>query len=116
MPVREWESRIFRRRPGGPALHEVLQKPSILEFTPTEAWPLGWILVSVDLGKGSLKTLYPAVTVGGDFSNISVLLCPQCGHMLRGMGKGLPVACMECGFPNAEHGWKAVDDGSRTTR
>jgi len=102
-----WEPAVFKRKPDGPALHEVLQKPTILEFVPVEPWPLGWKPAPVQ--NGPLKTLVPVYGLGGDFSNIAVLLCPKCGHVLRGLGKGIPVVCLNCGFPSSdEFEWKKV--------
>jgi hypothetical protein len=83
--------------------HETLQKPAIFEVTPTERWPLGWRPTSTT---GELKTLAPVYNLKGNFSSITVLPCPQCGHVLRGLGKGIPVVCLECGFPSHEHGWR----------
>ena len=106
-PHNNWEPRVFKRKPQAPALHELLQKPSIFEVTPTERWPLGWRPVSTT---GEFKTLFPVYNLRGDFSSITVLLCPQCGSVLRALGKGIPVVCLECGFPSTEHGWKREDD------
>jgi ParB/RepB/Spo0J family partition protein len=101
-----WEPKVFKRKPEAPALHEMLQKISILDAVPTDSWPIGWKPVAA---KGAVKSLFPVYQLKGDFSTITVLLCPECGHVLRGLGKGLPVVCLECGFPNAENGWKKVD-------
>jgi hypothetical protein len=98
-----WEPRVFMRKPEAPALHETLQKPTILEVTPTERWPLGWRPMKTS---GEFKTLVPTYNLKGDFSSVTVLLCPQCGHVLRGLGKGIPVVCLECGFPSTENGWR----------
>jgi hypothetical protein len=102
-----WEPKLFKRKPEAPALHELLQKPTILEVTPTERWPLGWRPMSTS---GEFKTLVPTYNLKGDFSSVTVLLCPQCGLILRALGKGIPVVCLECGFPSTEHGWKREDD------
>jgi hypothetical protein len=102
---KNWEPHVFKRKPQAPALHELLQKPSLLEITPTEKWPIGWRAAST-----TGKTLFPVYQLKGDFSSVTVLLCPQCGHILRALGKGIPVVCMECGFPSTEHGWKREDD------
>jgi hypothetical protein len=103
--IKLWEPRVFKRKPDTPALHELLQKPSIFGVTPTSPWPPGWKPISV--AGGSLKTLVPALTLGGDFSSVAVMLCPDCGNVLRGLGKGIPVVCLECGFPSNElHGWR----------
>ncbi len=103
-----WEPKVFKRKPESPALHELLQNPSILEVTPTMAWPVGWRPVSVTPRKGGINTLHPIVVVGGDFSSVVVMLCPECGHVLRGLGKGIPVVCLECGFPctKLDLGWR----------
>jgi hypothetical protein len=105
---KSWEPRIFKRKPEAPALHEMLQKPKIFEFTPNDRWPLGWRPVSTT---GAFKTHSPVYDLGGDFSSITVLLCPQCGSVLRALGKGIPVVCLHCGFPSTEQGWKREDDG-----
>jgi hypothetical protein len=98
-----WEPKLFKRKPEAPALHELLQKPTILEVTPTERWPLGWRPMSTS---GEFKTPVPTYNLKGDFSSVTVLLCPLCGHVLRGLVKGIPVVCLECGFPSHEHGWR----------
>jgi len=108
IPHKNWEPHVFKRKPQAPALHELLQKPSLLEITPTEKWPSGWRAASTS---GEFKTLFPVYQLKGDFSNITVLLCPQCGSILRALGKGIPIVCLECGFPSTEHGWKREDDG-----
>jgi hypothetical protein len=108
IPHKNWEPHVFKRKPQAPALHELLQKPSLLEITPTEKWPIGWRAASTS---GEFKTLFPVYQLKGDFSSITVLLCPQCGHILRALGKGIPIVCLECGFPSTEHGWKREDDG-----
>ena len=104
----DWEPKIFKRKTEAPALHELLQNPSILEVTPIGAWPLGWRPVSVTPRRGGMNTLHPIVEIGGDFSSVAVMLCPECGHVLRGLGKGIPVVCMECGFPctKLDLGWR----------
>jgi hypothetical protein len=86
----------------------MLQKPKIFEFTPNDRWPIGWRLAST---RGKVKTLFPVYNLKGDFSSITVLLCPQCGSVLRALGKGIPTVCLECGFPSTEHGWKREGDG-----
>jgi hypothetical protein len=106
-PHKNWESHVFKRKPQAPSLHELLQKPSLLEITPTEKWPIGWRPASTS---GEFKTLFPVYQLKGDFSSVTVLLCPQCGHILRALGKGIPVVCLECGFPSTEQGWKREDD------
>jgi hypothetical protein len=107
-PHKNWEPKVFKRKPGVPALHELLQKPTVFEVTPTERWPLGWRFASTT---GKVETLFPVYQLKGDFSSVTVLLCPQCGHILRALGKGIPIVCLECGFPSTEHGWKREDDG-----
>jgi ParB-like chromosome segregation protein Spo0J len=104
-----WEPKVFKRKPEAPTLHEMLQKPTIFEVTPTDRWPIGWKPVST---KGQVKSLFPVYQLKGDFSSITVLLCPECGSVLRGLGKGIPVVCLDCGFPSNENGWKQVDGGS----
>jgi hypothetical protein len=96
---KSWEPRVFKRKPEAPALHEMLQKPKIFEFTPNDRWPIGWRFAST---RGKVKTLFPVYNLKGDFSSITVLLCPQCGSVLRGLGKGIPVVCLECGFPSVD--------------
>jgi hypothetical protein len=100
---KSWEPRVFKRKPEAPALHEMLQKPKIFEFTPNDRWPIGWRFASTT---GMVKTLFPVYNLKGDFSSITVLLCPLCGSVLRALGKGIPVVCLECGFPSHEHGWR----------
>jgi ParB family chromosome partitioning protein len=104
-----WEPKVFKRKPEAPTLHEMLQKPTIFEVTPTDRWPIGWKPVST---KGQVKSLFPVYQLKGDFSSITVLLCPECGSVLRGLGKGIPVVCLDCGFPSTENGWKQIDGGS----
>jgi hypothetical protein len=106
-PHKNWEPKVFKRKPGVPALHELLQKPTVFEVTPTERWPIGWRFASTT---GKVETLFPVYQLKGDFSSVTVLLCPQCGHILRALGKGIPVVCLDCGFPSTEHGWKREDD------
>jgi len=105
-----WEPKVFKRKPEAPALHETLQKPTIFEVTPTERWPLGWRPASTT---GELKTLVPVYNLKGNFSSITVLLCPQCKHVLCGLGKGIPVVCLECCFSSHEHG---VEEGEMTVK
>ncbi len=100
-----WSPKIFKRKSDMPALHEVLQKPTVLEVVPTEPWPIGWKPVTLE--SHGMKMLIPSYELGGDFTSVAVLLCPSCGTVLRGLGKGLPVVCLDCGFPSNLYGWKA---------
>jgi ParB-like chromosome segregation protein Spo0J len=100
----EWQPKLFKAVEQGPFLHEQLKRPETLLSAPRDVRAL-MELVSPD--NTPFPSYFPVVRLNPPFDNIRVLLCPRCLSLLRGLGHGSLVACLECGFPNHDV-WKAV--------
>lgn len=103
-----WRPALFKYTEESEYLHEILKRDDILTKIPKKFTPE---MTYICRGSAPFKGFFPVVKLLPPYENVTVLVCPNCGNVLRSAGKeGAPVVCLDCGFPS-DRVWRKVGGG-----